>query len=165
MSIKVIRGDMVAHLTSEKHFDAYAHQCNCFSRMGRGIAPQLAKVVPGLRDADSKNTGSRSKMGTFTKATHPNGSIVYNIYGQFHWSNFQVEPGRNTDYEALRKGLVAVMEDLHRIQYEEDITRNMTLGLPFIGCGLAGGDWHDVVYPMIEDIFEDSGVNVVIFKF
>ena len=39
-----------------------------------------------------------------------------------------------------------------------------TLGLPLIGCGLAGGDWDNVVLPMIHKVFNNSGVDVTIFK-
>lgn len=162
--IKVIKGDMVAHLKSEDRLDAYAHQCNCFCRMGRGIAPQLARAVPGLRNADDKTVpGDRNKLGRFTFATYKS-SMVFNLYGQYHWQKFQVAPGRNTDYTALENGLVAIREALHQEQYTKGITQQMTLGLPLIGCGLAGGDWSGTVLPMIKEVFGNSGVDVTIFK-
>lgn len=41
------KGDLVkACLNGE--VDAAAHQCNCFCRMGRGIAPQFKKAYPEL---------------------------------------------------------------------------------------------------------------------
>lgn len=155
--INIIKGDMVQHLCSNEHLDAYAHQCNCFSRMGRGIAPQLAKVVKGLRQADSYNTGKRSKMGTITQASHNNGAVVYNVYGQYHWRDYQVARGRNTSYTDLKKGLNLVKEDMLS-------SDKRTLGLPLIGCGLAGGDWDNVVLPMIIEIFESSKIDITIFK-
>lgn len=163
--IKVIQGDMVEHLKSEDHLDAYAHQCNCFCRMGRGIAPLLANAVPGLRRSDDRTVpGDKGKLGTVTYAVHPNGATVFNVYGQYHWHAHKVAPGRNTDYKALEQGLFTVMEILHKEQYDHDIPRQMTLGLPLIGCGLAGGDWDNVVLPMIHRIFGNSGVDVTIFK-
>ena len=157
--INFIKGDLVQHLLSDDHFTAYAHQCNSFCRMGRGIAPQLAKAVPGLREADNETTpGDRSKMGTFTYSAHYNGSVVFNIYGQYHWKQYPEDPktGRNTCYDSLRLGLTAVRNALQEVP-------NSSLGLPLIGCGLAGGDWENVVLPMIKDIFEESSVEVTIF--
>ena len=35
-----------------------------------------------------------------------------------------------------------------------------------IGCGLAGGDWEGVVYPMIEKIFgDDKEITLNIYEF
>ncbi len=59
--------------------------------------------------------------------------------------------------------LLKVREDLHTYQWQNGIKRQMTLGLPLIGCGLAGGDWDKVVLPMIESIFDKSGVDVTVF--
>ncbi|AUG85158.1 hypothetical protein FDJ19_gp140 [Vibrio phage Ceto] len=156
--IKVVKGDMVKHLQSKDHLDAYAHQCNCFCRMGRGIAPLLAKAVPGLRQADDMTVpGDKSKLGSVSLAAHPNGAVVFNVYGQYHWHAHKVAPGRNTDYDALEKGLWRVLADM----LKDDMK---TLGLPLIGCGLAGGDWDNVVLPMIHKVFDNSGVDVTIFK-
>lgn len=155
--ITVVHGDMIKHLQSKDHLDAYAHQCNCFCRMGRGIAPLLAKAAPGLRAADNFGEGEKSKLGTVSSAAHPNGAVVFNVYGQYHWNRYKVAPGRNTDYAALEKGLWRVLADM--------LKDNMkTLGLPLIGCGLAGGDWDNVVLPMIHKVFNNSGVDVTIFK-
>lgn len=158
MSIVTIKGDMVAHLKSKDHLDAYAHQCNCFCRMGRGIAPLLAKAVPGVRKVDDMTApGDKAKLGTVSFAAHSNGARVFNVYGQYHWHHYKVSPGRNTDYGSLRRGLKAIKEIMEEAGAK-------TLGLPLIGCGLAGGDWDNVVLPMIYKIFENSGIDVTIFK-
>lgn len=165
MSVKIVYGDMVESFKN-KELDAYAHQANCFCRMGRGIAPLLAKAEPKVREADNATKeGCRDKMGTFSESgTYPN---VYNIYGQYHWRRYQVEKGRNTDYEALKRGLFAVMESLHYEQFLDEEAgkpfKQKTLGLPLIGCGLAGGDWEGVVFPMIKEVFDNSCVDVTIF--
>lgn len=163
MGVKVIIGDMVESFRNNE-LDSYAHQCNCFCRMGRGIAPLLAKEDPNVRSVDNKTTvGDRDKLGTYSVSETEGRSKVFNIYGQYHWSKYKVAPNRNTDYDALYRGLFAVMETLHKEQYDYDIKRQMTLGLPLIGCGLAGGDWEGVVYPMIKELFERSGIDVTIF--
>ncbi|BBL19207.1 hypothetical protein KIT04_038 [Vibrio phage KIT04] len=163
--IKVVKGDMVKHLQSKDRLDAYAHQCNCFCRMGRGIAPLLAKAVPGLRKADDMTVpGDKSKLGTFSFTEYKDsGTLVYNLYGQYHWIKHKVAPGRNTDYQALRECLVNMK--IHLIYANRgSVKDSLTLGLPLIGCGLAGGDWDGVVFPMIEEVFDNSGIDVTIFK-
>jgi O-acetyl-ADP-ribose deacetylase (regulator of RNase III) len=156
MTIKVIKGDMVLSYKN-KELDAYAHQCNCFNRMGRGIAPLLAKVNPEVREVDNSTIeGDMSKLGTFSKT--PPSPVVYNIYGQYHWNAYKVAPNRNTDYNALQICLLAVKDDL--VLQQKDV---ITLGLPLIGCGLAGGAWDNVVYPMICSIFNNTKVEVTIF--
>ncbi|AUG88412.1 phosphatase [Vibrio phage Vp_R1] len=145
---------MVKHAKSSEAFDAYMHQCNCFCRMGRGIAPQLAKAFPEVREVDmSTEVGDRSKMGTFTKTSEF--PIIYNLYGQYHWTNYKVAPGRNTDYNKLAGALVRASNDMASCGHT-------TVGIPLIGCGLAGGDWN-VVKPIVEGAFKANDIEVTLF--
>ena len=161
MTIKYKVGDMVESYKLGE-LDAYAHQCNCFCRMGRGIAPLLAKVNPDVRVVDNMTEeGDRAKMGNFSVAETDNFPLLFNIYGQYHWSKYKEAPNRNTNYASLESGLVAVRGDLCSKMI--DINDPVSLGLPLIGCGLAGGDWKGVVKPMIKELFENSGVDVTVF--
>jgi len=154
MPIEIIKGDMVLSYKNNE-LDAYAHQCNCFCTMSKGIAPLLAKVNSEVRRVDNSTTvGDRNKLGNISIAEGE--STLYNVYGQYHWSKYKESYGGNTDYNALRQGLCNVK--LH--MYGNDL---LSLGLPLIGCGLAGGDWDNVVYPMIKEIFEDSDIYVTVF--
>lgn len=154
--IKIVKGDMIKSMLN-KELDAYGQQCNCFCRMGAGIAPLLAKANPEVREVDNATEeGNPYKLGTFSVTTDPSKPLVYNIYGQFHWRKFQPSRGCNTDYEALYQGFLMVRDDM----LEKGLS---SLGLPLIGCGLAGGDWEKEVFPMIKHAFEDSGVDVTIF--
>ena len=51
MSIKIVKGDMIESMLKGE-LDAYGQQCNCFCRMGRGIAPLLAKANPEVLEVD-----------------------------------------------------------------------------------------------------------------
>lgn len=156
MPVEIIKGDMVLSYKNNE-LDAYAHQCNCFCRMGRGIAPLLAKANPDVRKVDNETIeGDRDKLGSISIADTEGFPLLYNVYGQFHWSKFKEAPNRNTDYYALNSGLQHVQLHMQKFGL-------VTLGLPLIGCGLAGGDWDNVVYPMIKDIFEDSNICVTVF--
>ena len=157
MTVKIIKSDMVASYKNNE-LDAYAHQCNCFCTMKRGIAPLLAKANPDVRKVDNETIrGDKGKLGDFSVAETKGFPLLFNIYGQYHWSKYKVAPNRNTDYEALQEGLWKVKKHLTN-------TDKNTLGLPLIGCGLAGGDWEGVVLPMIKELFYNSSVVVTIFK-
>lgn len=44
------------------------------------------------------------------------------------------------------------------------VNTDLKLGLTEIGCGLAGGNWH-IVKAIIEDVFQDSDVEVTIYEY
>jgi len=75
---------------------------------------------------------------------------------------YKEAPNRNTCYKSLEEGLRKVLRNL---QWQQGGKSSMSLGLPLIGCGLAGGDWEGVVFPMIKGLFENSGVDVTVFVF
>ena len=67
---------------------------------------------------------------------------------------------RHTDYDALKECL----ERLHIWMEKNNI---VTGGIPYkLGCGLAGGDWDGVVYPMIKKEFgDDEDITLYIVKY
>ena len=72
------------------------------------------------------------------------------VFGQRGVSAYRPQ----TDYLALKNGLVSVAK------YAKEFSYNVAI--PFkLGCGLAGGDWG-IVLPIIEESFD--GVNVCIYK-
>ena len=156
--IKYVHGDLVKNVKSNNRLSAYAHQCNCFCRMGRGIAPQLARLVPELRQADDKTVpADRGKLGTVTYADFKD-SRVFNVYSQYHWNKYPVAPdGRLTEYIALHAGLKKVREYLLNKP-----THKQTLGIPLIGCGLAKGKWGDVL-KIINAVFENTDIQITVF--
>lgn len=66
---------------------------------------------------------------------------------------------RHTDYNALKKALL----NLKAFCEDEEVTE---VGIPYkLGCGLAGGDWDGVVYPMLQELFaNDSTITLYIYK-
>ena len=153
MPMQYRQGDMVKHILSVDALDAYAHQCNCFTAMGAGIAKSLAAQFPEVKAADAATvTGDISKLGTFTKAAVTPTSTVYNVYGQYSTSRLM----RTTNYPALFSGLRAVMEDMVN-------NGKSTLGIPYIGCGLAKGNW-DEVEPTIKVLADKYNITVTVFS-
>lgn len=160
--ISEIKGDLVK-LAKEGKFDVIAHGCNCFCKMKRGLAPQMAEAFGcdkfRLESTDLKlhngkpfNEGEINKLGQidyeqFVIDGHRR-IFVVNAYTQYHWDT-KTKP---LDYDALtlclRKMNVA-FKGLH-------------VGLPQIGCHLAGGDWN-LVRPIIEKELKDCKVTIVIY--
>ncbi len=145
-----------------------AHQANCFHTMGAGIAPQIKKAFPAAWQADCETTerGDPTKMGTYSKGTHiMNGLpefnrhiVVYNIYGQYGADYKGLTYG--TKYWALANGLNLMYEDiLDDISIAHEVP--IRVGLPKLGCGLAGGDWA-VVEAIIENVFTDIDVTIYV---
>ena len=137
--------------------DAIGQCCNCYCTMGSGIAPKIKKEWPEVYAADcATRKGDRTKLGTFTKAIVEDGELtVYNLYGQYGYS--KRDSGiRDLDYDAIFDALDAMADDVIACG-------GKTVGLPLIGCGLAGGKWS-VVEAMIEETLVAKGLEVFIYK-
>lgn len=100
--------------------------------------------------------GDWRKLGTFTKAVVEDGDLtVYNLYGQFGYSK-RDEGIRDLDYNALYDALDRMGDDVVA-------NGGASVGLPLIGCGLAGGNWK-IVEVMIEETLVAKGLQVVIYQ-
>lgn len=135
---------------------AIAHQANCFNTMKSGIAPLIAAYCPEAYEADQKTEkGNKSKLGTFTYGFSSNGVMVWNLYGQYNYGRV---PGVvYTNYDALFQALSKMGAWLYNSSGPN------TIGLPKLGCGLAGGDWQ-VVEQIIKDTLVALGHYVIIYE-
>lgn len=144
--IRYVKGDLVEALL-KREVDYIAHQCNCFNTMGSGIAKQIKEKIPEAYIIDSYTPkGSNAKLGKFTL-----GGNVFNLYGQYNYGN---DGSVYTNYEALRssfKSMLGYLKNIGKI--------NVTIGIPKLGSGLAGGDW-DVIYGIIYDEVMGSELNL-----
>ena len=124
--MKIIEGDLIK-LAYKKEFDVIAHGCNCFCVMGAGIAYQMASAF-GCNDypmEDLNYRGAINKLGTIDYRYIPSLNLtVVNAYTQYL-------PGRELNYQALQLCLLKINHDFP----------NKIIGLPQIGCGIAGGIW------------------------
>lgn len=153
-----IEGDLI-DLAKRGNFDVIAHGCNCFSRMKRGIAPQMAAAFrcDRYRLEDQKHAGDIRKLGqietmssgSFGSEHYEKTFSVVNAYTQYHWDS----KGKPLDYEAF----TLCMRKINHIFHGEHI------GLPQIGAGLAGGDWQRIK-KIIQTELKDMNVTVVIYK-
>lgn len=137
-------GDLIK-LFQEGSLNAIGHGCNCFSKMGKGIAYAIKQKWPEAYQADIESRLSPTmKLGGYTRAVVKEG-YIYNIYSQFKYSNYEQVVNWNATIDAL----ISVVEDL--ISECIDNFSTITLGIPYIGCNNAGGKEEDLL-AVLEDI-------------
>lgn len=150
--IKEVEGDLIT-LFQEGHFDVIVHGCNCQNTMGAGIAKSLADAYPELVKVDSIYNipiGHINRLGNYSQLAIGEDiktrQYIINAYTQFN-------PGKDLDYNALELVLKKI-----NAQFKPE-----RIGLPLLGCGIAGGNWN-VVKKIIERQLRDCDVTVVHFK-
>ncbi|MEK6880953.1 MAG: macro domain-containing protein [Nanoarchaeota archaeon] len=140
----------------EAPIDVLGHCCNCFNTMGGGIALEIAKRYPKVKEVDSKTIkGDKNKLGTVSMVSIGDSRYIANMYGQYQYG---IE-NRHLNYESF-------YSCLKELDYAcETRTINVSkIGLPYkIGCGSAGGSWK-IVREMIYDVFENSNKKLYICK-
>jgi O-acetyl-ADP-ribose deacetylase (regulator of RNase III) len=138
--MRVVGGDLV-QMALEGRFDVIVHGCNCFCTMGAGIAKGIKSAFPEAYKADRATAkGAKNKLGTcsFAECPAPNGAVVVvNAYTQYRYG----KGGAFVDYDAVRRCLRWVAATFP----------GKRVGMPRIGCGLAGGDWRIVEAIMDEE--------------
>lgn len=150
--MKTIVGDLL-QLAEDGHFDVIVHGCNCFHVMGAGIAGQIAKRYPQAYQVDVTTTvrGDVCKLGTYSVANIERKVDrtlfqIVNMYTQF-------QPGKCSK-EVLYPSIRSCFQKLSLTCAE------LRIGIPMIGCGIAGGDWKEVE-PIIAHCTAGLDVTVV----
>ena len=151
--MKEIKGDLI-ELAKQGHFDIIAHGCNCFNTMRSGIAKSIINTWNGVDIIDKQTKkGDYNKLGNISvcPVQIDNGEFikVLNCYTQYNYGTDKV----NVNYDAI-----AMCMDKINHHY-----KGKRIGLPLIGCGLAGGKW-DIVKKIIGDRLIDLDVTIVKFK-
>lgn len=150
MKYQELNGNLIT-LAQQGKFDVIGHGVNCQCVMGAGLAPQMAKAF----GCDTFNLehyrykGDVNKLGQIDYAYYKN-LIVVNCYSQYDFAKGSTPP---VDYEALTLCF-------RKINHE---FKGKHIGLPQLGCGLAGGSWT-VVKEIIQRELKDCRVTVVIYK-
>lgn len=135
------------------------HGCNCFTTMGSGIAPQIAKAWPRVLRADQETVkGDRNKLGNYTCVTSiAEDLMIFNLYTQYgFWG--RNKGLRDLDYNALYDALRRMRTAIINGPFID-----VKVGLPLIGCGLAGGNWR-IVSRIIEEVFKDFDITIYVLS-
>lgn len=158
MAWKEVEGNLIT-LAKEGQFDVVAHGCNCFCVMGAGIAPIMARAF-GCDEFPMEHDdyrGDINKLGTIDyQLAYNNGNPItaVNAYTQFSYgTNHKDGVTKPVDYQAI----ALCMRKMNHI------FTGLHIGLPLIGCGLAGGDWS-IVSQIMRTELKDCDVTIVHFK-
>jgi len=133
--MKIIKGDLIK-LAKEGRFDVIVHGCNCFCTQGAGIAKQMKKEfnTDKFPLEKPKYKGSINKLGCIDYKEFEKVTVV-NAYTQYNYGKNHSDGDKNPlDYEAFT---LCMRKINHRF-------KGLHIGLPKIGCGLAGGSWNKV---------------------
>jgi O-acetyl-ADP-ribose deacetylase (regulator of RNase III) len=140
--MKTIKGNII-HAKE----DLVIHGCNCFCTMNSGVAKSIRERWPEALTADKRSEkGDINKLGTYTMVKVSPLKYVVNAYTQFNFGRDKVY----LDYEALER----VLEKINLGFYY-----GLSVALPRIGCGLAGGDWEKVK-PIIEKTLGSRDITI-----
>ena len=153
---------MIKHIKCdifESGADIICHQVNCQGVMGSGIAKQVREKFPWVYKeykefCDDERAHGRTPLGRWQSVRIDPFSMkeIINIFAQ---ENYGYDGQCYTDYEALR----GCFNEINRT------TPNATIAIPYLmGCHRGGGDWN-IVYKMIEEIFEDHDGDVLICEY
>ena len=158
MAIEIVRRDLL-----KAEVDVIAHQVNCMGVMGAGVARQIRDACPSAYqtyatlcnydlDARDKLLGHIWMSPVPFTANLPFRYVAH-LFGQYNYGRYSK---RYTDYAALRKCFASLEINMRQLGLS-------SVAMPYkIGCGLAGGDWENRVYPMIVEML--GGLDVILCR-
>ena len=145
---------MIKHIKCdifESGADVILHQVNCQGVMGSGIAKQVREKYPTVYEAYKdlcSQDEPKNLLGIAQRVVINENTSIVNVFAQ---ENYGYDGKQYTDYNALR----AAFEIVKVFAKKNDI-----IAIPYLmGCYRGGGDWN-VVYQMIEDIFNRNDVLI-----
>lgn len=168
MTFKIIEGDLFdpAH-----NFDALAQGVNCEGIMGGGIAVAFKTRYPAMHDeyvklCDEFRDVLPGLLQTYEPPYVPVQTTETNVYGAQVKVGFphpaifnlfsQVQPGRDGDYGLLKKSAWLMRRQAEYSAFDK-------VGLPWIGCGIAGLERHNVEH-IFRRILGPSEVEFVLVQ-
>lgn len=152
----LVKGDLL-NLARNGEFNVIIHGCNCYCRMGSGLAKQIRSEYPEAYDADCKTVpGDKSKLGTYTQVQTKDGFTIINAYTQYRYNR----AGETTDvfeYDAFDRILNMLANEFPDSRF----------GFPLIGTGLAGGDLTKIVAAIdkFSKVVERTGGTVTLVDY
>jgi O-acetyl-ADP-ribose deacetylase (regulator of RNase III) len=136
MNLQHKKGNLLT-LAQEGEFDIIVHGCNCFCKMGSGIAKEIRTKYPLAASADGvTKSGDYLKLGNWTEYKVLDKFTIINAYTQYNVSSTE------DVFEYVAFSII-----LQKLLQKYGSKR---IGFPYIGMGLAGGD-KNIILPMLED--------------
>lgn len=126
MCIKYIKGDLL-----QSNCQLLCHGVNCSGGFGSGLAGQIAKKYPRVRELYYKKYNYEGwQLGEVQFVRIKNSLFIANCATQKYYGRGVQQ---YVDYNAIETCLREVFSFANENQ--------LSVGLPKIGCGLGGGDW------------------------
>lgn len=166
MSFEIIQGDL---FVNDFNFDALAQGVNCQGLMGAGIAVEFKRRWPAMyEDYQRRCKTYGNALAGLTHIWRPYFTAQEVQVGEDEYESFydagpdiynlfsQVMPGRNGDYRLLQSAAIAMVLDAEESEH-------LNVGLPWIGCGIAGLERHNVEH-ILKGVFDPSPVHFVLVQ-
>jgi O-acetyl-ADP-ribose deacetylase (regulator of RNase III) len=137
--------------------DVIAHGVNCMGAFGAGVAKQIRNRYPEVyRAYITKHTFEGWKLGDCQIVTlEDNSRQVANLATQF---GYGYKRGQKVlvSYDALRYSI--------RSLFKYCANNNLSLAMPQIGAGLAGGDWNTIKGILEEEARAYPNLDVTVYS-
>jgi len=129
--------------------DIIAHGCNCRGVMGSGVAALVRNKYPKAYESylEKYDDGGWS-LGEVQFVPVVDGKVIANCATQY---NYLPRGYCHADYKAIKFSMTLVKE------YAQE--RGLSIAIPKIGAGLAGGDWN-VIEKDLKEVFDDYDITV-----
>lgn len=142
--VKYVQGDLF-----DTNCDIIAHGVNCRNAFGSGVAGLMAQKYPKAKSMYHEKFEQEGWwLGDVQYVMQRDGKFVANCATQ---DDFGYNGAPNADYGAIRKCMESV-------KYFA-VFKNLSVAIPKIGAGLAGGDWN-VIERILDEVFNDYDVTV-----
>lgn len=162
MTFEIIQGDL---FDPALQFDGLAQGVNCQGIMGAGIAVDFREKFPEMYDEYEALCGKSKhllagKVHSYLSKNEEDPD-VYNLFTQF-------QPGADGNYAYLEhaafnmRQVTEMLDSLYRILTYGDPS-GYSVGMPWIGCGIAGLAKHNVEH-ILRSQLEDSVIRFVLVE-
>jgi O-acetyl-ADP-ribose deacetylase (regulator of RNase III) len=167
MTFSIQQGDL---FDPELNFDALAQGVNTYGVMGAGIAVPFKEKYPEMYEdykaLCTKYGGTLAGLlhiwtpeitETLVHEDEDGTEAVMLDFGQTIYNLFsQIAPGRDGNYEYLMKAAIMMRQDAEAQCFDR-------VGLPWIGCGIAGLEKHNVEH-IFKTVLGDSDVDFILIQ-
>ena len=129
------------------------HQVNCMGAMRSGVAKAIREKWPVVYETYLLGLKLKSEtLGTISVADVDRNKHVVNMYSQYEYG---YDGKRYTSYDAF----CSCIEEIKAFAIYNDIK---SIAFPYnIGCCRGGANWN-VIYTMIESVFNDTDLDIYI---
>ena len=162
MTIKIVEQDITT--TTEPNI-VIAHVCNNIGAWGAGVSGAIGRKWKMSEDLFRE----WAKLGKVEGLEHIFPTYEMGFIQAFpvdlstntHVANMCAQKGLKSSHNACPLNMSMLEKCLFKL-YDYAKRNELTVHLPKIGAGLAGGDWNEI-FPLIENISDSYGVITTIY--